>query len=540
MKICLIQPPIDDFYATEIRNIPLGLLSIGAQLKEHTVSLVDLRKAKTRGISFPEEFEELKQYYRQDDKSPFGLYKNYYRFGYKKEEFNNSIPENIDLFGLSANFITYSNNIIELIDFLWQYRPESKIIVGGHACAATPGYFIKHGADFEIYGEGEIAFPALIEAITKQQADLSPIPNLIWGKEKEIIINEQTFIQNLDDLAFADYMIPGTPRYTLSRKKHAMLMISRGCPNHCSFCSIHQVMGHHYRIRSVDNVIAEIDEKIHQGFRSFDFEDDHFGGNRKWLTKFLDRIIDKYSGYNLSFQAMNGITASNLDENLLIKMKQAGFSSLNLALVSEQQTKQGQLNRPFNTEKFTELVYLAKKHNFFVTTYIILGLPGHTIEQMLNSILFLAELPVLIGPSFFYLVPKTPIFEKCQDQNKIPDKYSKYRSAYMPYETENFKRKDLMTLFRITRIINFMKEIRSLDLQPAYQITKNKIVIDDKIMGNETRLQVGLALFELLTKTKQIYGVKKQQKNHYELRQETVNPGIIDSFSNYLKAIGIC
>ena len=110
----------------------------------------------------------------------------------------------------------------------------------------------------------------------------------------------------------------------------------------------------------------------------------------------------------------------------------------------------------------------------------------------------------------------------------------------MPYETENFKRKDLMTLFRITRIINFMKEIRSLDLQPAYQITKNKIVIDDKIMGNETRLQVGLALFELLTKTKQIYGVKKQQKNHYELRQETVNPGIIDSFSNYLKAIGIC
>ncbi len=539
MKICLIQPPIDDFYTTEIRNIPLGLLLVGAQLKNHEVSLTDLRKGKIRAIAFPEEFTELKKYYRQDDKSPFGLYKNYSRFGYKKEEFDEIIPVDIDIFGISANFTTYSDNVIEVIDFLRNQRPKAQIIVGGHACAATPGYFILYGADFEIYGEGELTFQDLIEAISKKQANLSPIPNLVWKKDKKIVINEQKFIINLDDLAFADYNIPGTPVYSFGRKKHAMLMISRGCPNQCSFCSIHQVMGYRYRTRSVDNVIAEIDEKIQQGFRSFDFEDDHFGGRKKWLNEFLDRIIENYSEYDLTFQAMNGITATNLDENLLVKMKQAGFSSLNLALVSEKEIEQDYLNRPFNTEKFTDLVFLAKKHDFFVTAYIILGLPGHTLEQMLNSILFLGELPVLIGPSFFYLVPKTRIFDDCQKQNKIPANIKMFRSSYMPYETDKFSRSDLMTLFRITRIINFRKETKNVNFVPDYEISGDILTVSTNIDSNGKRIQLGNALLKLLQTSGKVFGIKKLQKNRYQLREENVNQSLVELFLSRLKKVQI-
>ncbi len=294
-------------------------------------------------------------------------------------------------------------------------------------------------------------------------------------------------------------------------------------------------MGHHYRTRSVDNVIAEIDEKIQQGFRSFDFEDDHFGGNRKWLNKFLDRIIEKYSKYNLSFQAMNGITATNLNEDLLIKMKQAGFSSLNLALVSEKEIEQGQLNRPFNTKKFTDLVHLAKKHDFFVTAYIILGLPGHTLEQMLDSILFLAELPVLIGPSFFYLVPETKIFKDCQQQNKIPTNIKMFRSSYMPYETEKFSRSDLMTLFRITRIINFLKETKEVNYVPDYKITGDILTVSTNIDSNGKRIQLGNALLKLLQTSGKVFGIKKLQKNRYQLRKENVNQRLMELFLTRLE-----
>jgi len=539
MKIYLIQPPINDFYATEIRNIPLGLLSIGAQIKNHEVAILDLRFGKSRGINFPDIFSELKQYYKQDDRSPIGLYKNYYRFGYYVEEFENVIPKNIDVFGISANFTTYSSNVIEIIEFLKESRPNSKIVVGGHACASTPGYFLEKGADFEIYGEGEETFPQLIDAIFKTQTDLSPIHNLIWYNDDEVIKNPKKMIDNLDLLEFADYTLPGTPEYQLGRKKHAMIMISRGCPNKCSFCSIHQIMGHQYRTRSIENVLKEIDQKIQQGFRSFDFEDDHFGGHKKWFNQFLDKVIERYSEYDLSFQSMNGITATNLDESLLVKMKTAGFSSLNLALVSENEVEQCNLNRPFNTKRFTELVYLAKEHNFFITAYIILGLPNHTIKQMLDSILFLTELPVLIGPSFFYLVPNTPIFNQLKNHHQIPTDKQMFRSSYMPYETENFQRKDLITLFRITRIVNFMKEINYLEITPKYQIINSELKISENLNGSEIRIQLGIALLELLNKTGKIYGIKKIQKNVYELREEVVNQDIVDIFLQKIDSLDL-
>ncbi|MBN2279535.1 MAG: B12-binding domain-containing radical SAM protein [Candidatus Marinimicrobia bacterium] len=528
MKICLIQPPIDDFYATEIRNIPLGLLSIGAQIKDHEVSILDMRYSKSRGIKYPEAFSVLKQYYRQDDRSPLGLYKNFYRFGCRPEEFENVIPQHIEVFGISANFTTYSDNVLEILRFLKISRPDSKIVIGGHACAALPGNFLENGADFEVYGEGEETFPKLIEAISASLTDFSSIPNLIWKKDEEMVINPQKMIKALDALKFADYSLPGTPSYQLGRKKHAMLMISRGCPYKCSFCSIHQVMGYQYRTRSVTNVIAEIEQKIHQGFRSFDFEDDHFGGQKKWLNEFLDQIIDKFSKFDLSFQAMNGITATNLNEELLVKMKSVGFSSLNLALVSENEQEQNHLHRPFSTHKFTELVHLAEKHGFFITAYIILGLPEHTINQMLNSILFLAELPVLIGPSFFYLVPNTPIFNQLQKNNLIPKDTSLYRSSFMPYETENFKRKDLMTLFRITRIINFIKELRSQAIDPKFQINNHDLVLKEGLSGNEIRLQLGLALLQLFNQSGKIFGLKKTGKNLYKIRPESVSQDIVN------------
>ena len=178
---------------------------------------------------------------------------------------------------------------------------------------------------------------------------------------------------------------------------------------------------------------------------------------------------------------------------------------------------------------------------------------------MLNTILFLAELPVLIGPSFFYLVPKTPIFEQLKESHNIPSDEQYFRSSYMPYETENFQRKDLITLFRITRIINFMKEIKSHyqkteilhyiqndniwkyidNIAPKYQIDENVLTFNRKIEGNEIRLQLGIALLELLKKFGRIYGIKKTSKNRYQLREEIVNQKIVNIFLNKIDLIDI-
>ena len=532
MNICLIQPPIDDFYATPIRNAPLGLLSIGTSLKaRHKISLIDLRNQKPHRTPIPEELADVSAYYRPEDASPFSLYKSYSRYGASPKYMARLIPEDANAFLVSALFSTYINEALEVIKIIRQKNNPAVIIAGGSGAMFHASEFFNAGTDFIIQGEGEIAVARLLNELELPQSDFASIPNLVRQKDGDIIKNPIGIIENIDQLPFSDYTISGTPEYTLGGKRHAMIMASRGCPYRCEFCSIHQIFGSKYRLRSVDNVLAELDEKIRRGFSSFDFEDDHFGGNKRWINRLLDGIIERYSNYDLFFQAMNGITAGNLDRDLLVKMKKAGFSGINLSLVTPDQTRQDTLKRPFNTQQFNSIVSIAHRIGLKVNAYLIIGLPGDTVEDNLRSILFLADLPVLIGPSLFYLVPGTPIFSKLRKTGKIPESYRCYRSSAFPYERPDFSRTAAMTLFRICRIINFIKAANEYMYQPSeYQIENDKIVIPPDLSGKQSQITLGFALLELLKRTGKIYGTSKKQGVCYPVVEETIDKNLIAAF----------
>jgi len=535
-NVCLIQPPIEDFYATTIRNIPLGLLSIGATLKaKHNVQLLDLRQQKAHRTAIPQELRAVIKFYRPNDASPFALYKHYSRFGIRPENIAAAIPKNCDIFLISALFSTYIYEALEIIKIIHLKKPGAIIVAGGSGAMFHAKEFFNSGCDFIIQGEGEIACVRLLDELEMARPDLSIVPNLIWQNANTIIISSAQIIENLDDLPGTDYSIPGTPEYMLNGKRHAMLMASRGCPHRCEFCSIHRVFGTKYRLRSVDNVLAELDHKTRQGFRSFDFEDDHFGGNSRWLNDLLDGIIERFTQHELSFHAMNGITASNLNAMLLEKMKLGGFSGINLSLVTPDQTRQDALKRPFDTQYFTDVVKSAHEIGLQITAYLIIGLPRDTPEDNLKSILFLADLPVLIGPSLFYLVPGTSVFDKLTEESKIPASPRCYRSSYFPYEQFEFSRTAALTLFRICRIINFLKAIREYNYQPSdYRIENDRVVLPPNLSGKQSQITLGFALLELLRQTGKIYGTGKKQGNFYPLVQEKYDRTILKTFVDWL------
>jgi len=530
-NICLIQPPIEDFYATEIRNIPLGLLHIGAMLKKHDLQLLDLRRGKSRKIPFPGELQAVAKYYRPDDASPFSLYKSYSRFGPDINQIADLIPAETDVFLIAALFTTYIHEVLEIIPLIRQKNHRATIIIGGPGTYFNPDLLFDAGADFIVLGEGELAVPQLLDELEQAQPDFASVPNLVWQNGGRIFRNPVEIIKNIDQLPFSDYTITGTPEYILSGKRHAMIMASRGCPHRCKFCSIHQTFGTKYRLRSVENVLSEMEEKNKKGFRSFDFEDDHFGGNKRWLHHLLDGIIERFSDYDLSFQAMNGITVTNLDTNILEKMKLAGFSSINLSLVTPDRQKQQALSRPFDTAAFTKVVQTAQQIGLKVIAYLIIGLPGDTVEDNLQSILFLASLPCLIGPSLFYLVPGTAIFDELAVKGKIPDSELCYRSSYFPYTRLDYSRESAMTLFRICRIINFMKAAREYNYQHSeYRIEDNAIIFPTNQSGKQSQITLGFALLELLKTTGKFYGTGKKKGNRYPLVQERCDSMLLGEF----------
>ena len=232
------------------------------------------------------------------------------------------------------------------------------------------------------------------------------------------------------------------------------MITSRSCPHKCSFCSVHTTFGTNYRRRSLENVLEEIELRYHQGYRVIDFEDDNLTYYKNTFKELCRRLILRFPDREMEFVAMNGISYLSLDDELLELMYQAGFSHLNLALVSSDKTVRETTKRPHTLDAYLKVVHRAHALGFKIVSYQILGLPNESLDSMIQTLAFNARLPVLLGASPFYRTPDAPIARGTRSHRAD---YVRARLTAMAIETDAFSRDEIYTLFVTTRIINFLK-----------------------------------------------------------------------------------
>src|SRR5208283_5913063 len=116
-----------------------------------------------------------------------------------------------------------------------QLNPNVKTVFGGVHASAVPNLLLKRDCiDYVVVGEGDIAFPAILESVENQNYG-NQIPNTRYKLANGRIISglQTGFLQDLDSLPFAD-----KPLW----EEHVRLgdlyltMASRGCPYRCTFC----------------------------------------------------------------------------------------------------------------------------------------------------------------------------------------------------------------------------------------------------------------------------------------------------------------
>ena len=188
------------------------------------------------------------------------------------------------------------------------------------------------------------------------------------------------------------------------------------------------------------------------------------------MIELCNALIRTFPKKDIQLLAMNGVCYWTLDGDILKLMRQAGFTHLNLSLVSTNTQLLKTVKRPNPLKKYREVVSEAATLGFKVVAYQILGLPGDTLPSMIKTLLFNAKLPVLLGASPFYLIPHSPIarhFDEPSDADVF-----KARLTAMAIETKTFKREDLYTLLITTRILNFLKGLSF----PAAKITLAKVL----------------------------------------------------------------
>ena len=171
----------------------------------------------------------------------------------------------------------------------------------------------------------------------------------------------------------------------------------------------------------------------------------------------MRQIIETFGERNLELSAMNGVSFASLDAELLRLMKRAGFHTINLSFVSTDLFTKERMRRPKAMVEFDQILKDAGCVGLHVIAYGIFGMPGQTIEEMADTLIYLMGKRVLIGPSIYYPTPGTPLLEKCKTEGLLPSHPSLWRSSAFPIETKEFSRLDLVTLFRLARVINFIK-----------------------------------------------------------------------------------
>ncbi len=474
MKILLIQPPIQDFYDTDIRLQPLGLCMLKAAAKKFLPRIQAIVSDYHQGygrktIPLPGELSYLRDYFKYPDASPFSTFFHYYHFGAPFDEVGKDVAhEKPDLVGISSLFSPYHREALACAREIKRRLAVPVLMGGSHISAAPLSVLTDPNVDFIIRGEGERPFVEFLRA-WDAGLPLDSVPNLGFKRNAEPILNPMAENFPLEELPPADFSDLRPDRYLFEKKPLCFLTTSRGCPHHCTFCSVHLTFGSDFRRRSPDNVLSEIRLRYSEGYRVFDFEDDNLSFSREDLKTILNALIAEFPPDDLRLVAMNGLSYLSLDREILELMKKAGFRNLNISLVSANDDLLARLKRPHTLNKYLDVVNQAHGLGFDIVSYQILGIPYESLEDMINTMALMASLPVLIGASIFYLTPGCPIGREFPEMTELD--IFRARSTAMAIETDQFRRDDLYTLFITARIINFLKGLhlkgKNVSLQAA-------------------------------------------------------------------------
>lgn len=442
----LIQPPIEDFYTTPIRFYPLGLLYVARvfELCGFEVRIIDcLTPLKKTKLPLPEKFSYLQPYLN----NPY-FFHGYWRFGWPAEKIIAAVREySPDLIGINSSFAAYYRSVEELVKILKKEFSIQIILGGNQATAAAEEIKIRTPEiDEVITGQAEIALPFYLKE----------------NYPHDIFLQDQYTRDNQLDwktLQPAHHLL-NPDNYRIGKRNYLSLQASRGCPQQCSFCNVQLVFGRRVDYRPVASVIEEMRWAYqHHRVRIFNFEDDNLSFDREWFVEFMQTVSADEVLQDIELTFMNGLGYENLDEEILWLMKKAGVRKLDLSWVSGNPALRQKFHRPQKKDEpeFIRLLQIAKKLGFFVTVYLILGLPGQTREEVIETTEKLLAVDVLVGPSVFYLTPGSELHRSLNLPLEIKNDWDMYRATAFAVETEYLKKNDLIDLFLYIRKRNLEK-----------------------------------------------------------------------------------
>ena len=330
---------------------------------------------------------------------------------------------NPDLIGVSCHFSRQHRVYRDLFRLIKTMMPSAITVAGGaHVTVCPEDVLSDPNCDIILTGEADDSFKALITCLNGD-GELSGIDGIGFKTTARAVILPKTrWIEDLDRIPFPAYHLMHLERYRSLEQSHGVhpqgifspIVTSRGCPAKCTFCSAKNVWGSRYRQRSVANVIEELRLlRSTYGISEIMFEDDNVTAGRKRAKALFRAMIDADLG--LRWDTPNGVGAWTIDLEMLELMKASGCRKLNLPVESgSQRVLNDIIRKPLRLRRIRDIAAHCKKIGLPYGMFLVIGMPGETLEDMWRSFRFAAACGVYTPHiSVATPYPGTDLFRTC-------------------------------------------------------------------------------------------------------------------------------
>jgi radical SAM superfamily enzyme YgiQ (UPF0313 family) len=240
------------------------------------------------------------------------------------------------------------------------------------------------GADFAVLGDGEAAFPPLLEALGNG-GGIPEIPRIARLEDGQYRVSEDT-PWHLMPAA----ILPQFSRWLDLEAYRANLAAvpiqsKRGCPFSCIYCTYGLSEGRCYRLFPPEEVAAAVRGLSAAGIKDIEFVDNVFNSPYDQALALCHSLAKIRHRVRLVSLELN---PAFIDGRLLNAMEKAGFVGVGVTAESAADQVLARLKKGYTTDEVERAAAAVRRSNLPCFWIFLLGGPGETRATVMETIRF--------------------------------------------------------------------------------------------------------------------------------------------------------
>lgn len=302
------------------------------------------------------------------------------------------------------------------------HRHGKPVALGGPSVSACPDYYPN--ADYLHIGELGDATEQLIDILSQS----------VSRPDRQITLKTEAR-RNLSNFPLPAYELAKIDRYLIGT-----IQFSSGCPYRCEFCDIPGLYGRIPRLKTAEQMVAELDKLLACGvIGQIYFVDDNFIGNRAAVAQLLPTLIDwqKRTGYAVTFACEATLNIAKHPE-ILAQMREAAFDVVFCGIETPEPEALKGMDKKHNlVVPILESVQKINSYGMQVVSGIILGLDTDTPQSGRHILDFIRQSNIpMLTINLLQALPRTPLWDRLAQANRLDHDESRESNVrfLMPYD----------------------------------------------------------------------------------------------------------